>query len=59
MALIGLHDYFISHNYTLPELNNLTQAKEIADYKAAEADYLATVKSATTDNPKIDEIKAE
>ena len=29
MALIGLHDYFISHNYTLPELNNLTQAKEI------------------------------
>ena len=29
MALIGLHDYFISHNCNLPELNNLTQAKEI------------------------------
>ncbi|HEM6438004.1 SpaA isopeptide-forming pilin-related protein [Streptococcus suis] len=37
--------------------DTVTQAKEIADYKAAEADYLATVKSATTDNPKIDEIK--
>ena len=29
MALIGIHDYFISHNFTLPELNNMTQAKEI------------------------------
>ena len=29
MAFIGIHAYFISHNYTLPELNNLTQAKEI------------------------------
>ncbi|HEM3201077.1 cell wall surface anchor family protein [Streptococcus suis] len=37
--------------------DTVTQAKEIADYKAAEADYLATVKSATTDNPKTDEIK--
>ena len=29
MALIGIHDYYISHNCTLPELNNLSQAKEI------------------------------
>ena len=29
MALIGIHDYYISHNNNLPELNNLTQAKEI------------------------------
>jgi hypothetical protein len=29
MALIGIHDYFISHNFMLPELNNMTQAKEI------------------------------
>ena len=31
MAFIGIHDYFISHNYKLPELNNLTQAKEIEE----------------------------
>ncbi|HEM4334273.1 TPA: SpaH/EbpB family LPXTG-anchored major pilin, partial [Streptococcus suis] len=37
--------------------DTVTQAKEIAEYKTAEADYLATVKSATTDNPKTDEIK--
>ena len=29
MGLIGVHDFYISHNYCLPELNNLTQAKEI------------------------------
>ena len=29
MALIGIHDFYISHNCNLPELNNLTQAKEI------------------------------
>ena len=29
MAFIGIHDYYISHNCTLPELNNLNQAKEI------------------------------
>ena len=29
MVLICIHDYFISHNCVLPELNNMTQAKEI------------------------------
>ena len=29
MGLIGVHDFYISHNYCLPELNNLIQAKEI------------------------------
>ena len=29
MVLICIHDYFISHNCILPELNNMTQAKEI------------------------------
>ena len=29
MALIGIHDFYITHNYNLPELNNLKQAKEI------------------------------
>ena len=29
MALIGIHDFYITHNCNLPELNNLTQAKEI------------------------------
>ena len=29
MALIGIHDFFISHNYCLPQLNNMMQAKEI------------------------------
>ena len=29
MAFLGIHDYFISHNCCLPELNNMTQAKEI------------------------------
>ena len=29
MAFIGIHDYYVSHNCTLPELNNLNQAKEI------------------------------
>ena len=29
MALIGIHDFFISHNYNLPLLNNMEQAREI------------------------------
>ena len=29
MVLICIHDHFISHNCVLPELNNMTQAKEI------------------------------
>ena len=29
MALIGIHDFYITHNCNLPELNNLTQAKDI------------------------------
>ena len=29
MAFIGIHDFYLSHNYCLPLLNNLTQAKEI------------------------------
>ena len=29
MTLIGIHDFFITHNGLLPELNNLSQAKEI------------------------------
>ena len=29
MILIGIHDFYITHNCNLPELNNLTQAKEI------------------------------
>ena len=29
MILIGIHDFFITHNGFLPELNNLNQAKEI------------------------------
>ena len=29
MILMGIHDYYVSHNCTLPELNNLDQAREI------------------------------
>ena len=29
MILMALQDFYISHNFQLPELNNLTQAKEI------------------------------
>ena len=29
MAFIGIHDFYVSHNFNLPELNNLEQAKEI------------------------------
>ena len=29
MALIGVHDFYTSHNFNLPELNNLEQAKAI------------------------------
>ena len=29
MTLIGIHDFYITHNCNLPELNNLTQAKDI------------------------------
>ena len=29
MAFVGIHDFYISHNFNLPQLNNLTQAKEI------------------------------
>ena len=29
MAFIGVHDFYVNHDCNLPELNNLTQAKEI------------------------------
>ena len=29
MVFIGIHDYYITHNCILPELNNLDQAKQI------------------------------
>ena len=29
MILMGIHDFYITHNCSLPELNNLSQAKEI------------------------------
>ena len=32
MAFIGVHDFYTSHNFTLPELNNLEQAKMIEKY---------------------------
>ena len=31
MALSGVHDFYIQHNCSLPELNNMEQAKEIAN----------------------------
>ena len=31
MALSGVHDFYLRHNCSLPELNNKDQAKEILD----------------------------